>query len=73
MVNIPISICLSMYTACVHVIVENTTKGDVIVESLGDVSILNMDLIHFWIFIFFSDLNHVLGINSHIFRICMVQ
>lgn len=51
MVNI-LSICISMYTACVHIIVENTTKGDVTVESLGDISILNMDLIHFWIFFF---------------------
>lgn len=42
-----------MYTASVHVIVENTTKGDAIAESLGDISILNMDLIHFWIFFFF--------------------
>lgn len=42
-----------MYTGCVHVIGENKTKAEVIAKSLGDTSILNMDLIHFWIMGFF--------------------
>lgn len=41
-----------MYTVRVRAIVENTSKGEVIAKSLGDISILNMDLIHFWIFFF---------------------
>jgi len=56
-----------MYTACVHIIVENTTKGEVVAKSLGDIGILNMGFIHFWICF------PALTINSHIFMVHMVQ